>query len=174
MDLTANDMQRLFTLLNEELRTSDTQGELFLVGGAVMCLAFGARASTRDVDAAFRPSSLVRQAAARVAQRVGIEPNWLNDGVKGFMSAQGEFALFLELDHLKIMVAQPAYLLAMKCMAMRLGAEFRDQDDVRFLLRLLDVYRVERAIAIITKYYPAEQIPQKALYALPDLLPTQD
>jgi hypothetical protein len=174
MDLTAEDMQRLFTLLNEELGTSETQGELYLVGGAVMCLAYGARASTRDVDAAFRPSALVRQAAARVAQRVGLESNWLNDGVKGFMSAQGEFALFLELDHLKVMVAQPAYLLAMKCMAMRLGAEFRDQDDIRFLLRLLDVYNIEKAIALITKYYPSEQIPQKALNALPDLLPTQD
>jgi hypothetical protein len=90
------------------------------------------------------------------------------------MSAQGEFALFLELDHLKIMVAQPAYLLAMKCMAMRLGAEFRDQDDIRFLLRLLDVYNIEKAIVLITKYYPSEQIPQKALHALPVLLPTQD
>jgi hypothetical protein len=140
----------------------------------VMCLAYGARASTRDVDAAFRPSAAVRQAAARVAQRVGLDATWLNDGVKRFMSAQGEFAPFIELDHLKIMVAQPAYLLAMKCMAMRLGAEFRDQDDIRFLLRLLDVYSVEKAIALITKYYPQEQIPQKALYALPDLLPKLD
>jgi hypothetical protein len=80
----------LFMLLNEEMRTTETQGELYLVGGAVMCLAYGARAASRDVDAAFRPSALVRQAAARVAQRVGLELNWLNDWVKGFMSTQGE------------------------------------------------------------------------------------
>lgn len=59
-------------------------------------------------------------------------------------------------------------------MAMRLGAEFRDQEDVRFLLRLLDVYSIEGAIALISKYYPSDQIPQKALHALPDLLPTRD
>ena len=174
MELTSEDTQRLFTLLNEELRTGGARGELYLVGGAVMCLAYGARSSTRDVDAEFRPSAVVRQAAARVAQRTGFEPNWLNHGVKGFMSAQGDFAHFLELDHLKVMLAEPPYLLAMKCVAMRLGAEFRDQDDVRYLLRLLDVQSVDDAIKLITKYYPPEQIPQKTLYALPDLLPNQD
>jgi hypothetical protein len=174
MELTSEDMQRLFALLNEELRMAGTRGELYLVGGAVMCLAYGARASTRDVDAAFRPSTIVRQAAARVAQRVGLDSNWLNDGVKGFMSAQGDFAPFLELEYLTVMLAEPSYLLAMKCMAMRLGAESRDQDDVRFLLRLLDVQSVDQAVKLITKYYPAEQIPQKTIYALPDLLPNQD
>jgi hypothetical protein len=174
MELTSEDMQRLFALLNEELRMAGTRGELYLVGGAVMCLAYGARASTRDVDAAFRPSTLVRQAAARVAQRVGLDSNWLNDGAKGFMSAQGDFAPFLELEYLRVMLAEPSYLLAMKCMAMRLGAESRDQDDVRFLLRLLDVQSVDQAVKLITKYYPAEQIPQKTIYALPDLLPNQD
>jgi hypothetical protein len=173
MELTREDIRRLFELLNDELRASETHGELYLVGGAVMCLAHGARPSTRDVDAAFRPSASVRQAAIRVAERAGVEPDWLNDGVKGFMSAQGEFAPFMELDHLRVMLAQPEYLLAMKCMAMRLGAEFHDQDDVRFLLRLLDVRSVDEAIGMITKYYPVDQIPQKTLYSLPDLLPKQ-
>ena len=173
MELTADDIRRLFALLNEELGRTEARAELYLVGGAVMCLAYGARASTQDVDAFFRPSGQVRRAAERVAQRVGLDANWLNDGVKAFMSAQGDFAHFLELEHLIVMVAEPTYLLAMKCMAMRLGAEFHDQDDVRFLLRLLDIYSVEKAIELITKYYPAEAIPQKALYAIPDLLPKQ-
>jgi hypothetical protein len=174
MELAREDILRLFELLNEELRASGIHGELYLVGGAVMCLAHGARPSTRDVDAAFRPSASVRQAAIRVAERMGVDPDWLNDGVKGFMSARGEFAAFLELDHLRVMLAQPKYLLAMKCMAMRLGAEFRDQDDVRFLLRLLDVRSVDQAISMITKYYPVDQIPQKTVYVLPGLLPKQD
>jgi len=37
--LTRADIRRLFELLNEELRAAGTVGELFLVGGAVMCLA---------------------------------------------------------------------------------------------------------------------------------------
>lgn len=169
--LTQSDIRRLFELLNQELGKTDTKGELFLVGGAVMCLAYAARPSTQDIDAVFRPAAQIREAAARVAARARIEPDWLNDGVKGFMSAQGDFAPFLELDHLRIMVAQPEYLLAMKCLSMRIGAEFRDEDDIRYLLRQLDIRSAEKAIVTVTKYYPLERFPQKSLYALEELLP---
>ena len=171
--LSSSDIRRLFDLLNEELRLSLIDAELFLVGGAVMCLAYAARQSTQDVDAVFRPSREVRKAAARVGARAGLSPDWLNDSVKGFMSAQGDFAPFLELDHLRVMVAQPAYLLAMKCLSMRIGAEFHDEDDVRYLLRHLDLRSYEQALSIIKKYYPLERFPQKTLYALAELLPKQ-
>jgi len=168
-----SDIRRLFDLLNEELRAAAIDAELFLLGGAVMCLAYAARPSTEDVDALFRPAAEVRKAAARVGARAGINPDWLNDGVKGFVSAQGDFAPFLELEHLRVMVAQPGYLLAMKCLSMRIGAEFHDEDDVRYLLRHLDVRSYEQALSIIEKYYPLERFPQKTLYALAELLPKQ-
>src|SRR5271165_5955006 len=150
--LGSSDIRRLFDLLNQELRTSMIEAEVFLVGGAVMCLAYAARPSTQNVDAVFRPPAEVRKAAARVAVRAGLSPDWLNDGVKAFMSAQGEFAPFLELDHLRVMVAQPAYLLAMKCLSMRIGAEFHDEDDVRYLLRHLDIRSSDAALSVIKKY----------------------
>jgi len=174
MALTQVDLRRLFELLNEELRRSGIDGELFLVGGAVMCLAYAARPSTQDVEAVFRPPIPVREAAARVATRAKLKADWLNDGVKGFLSAQGDFAPYLELDHLRIMVAQPEYLLAMKCLAMRIGPEFHDEDDVRYLLRLLEVNSYQDALDIIAKYYPLERYPQKTLYALEELLPKRD
>lgn len=169
--LSRSDIRRLFDLLDEELRGSATRAELFLAGGAVMCLAYAARPSTQDVDAVFRPPKEVREAAARVAARTGLNPDWLNDGVKGFVSAQGDFAPFLELRNLRVMIAQPGYLLAMKCLAMRIGAEFHDEDDVRYLLRHLDIRRYDHALAVIEKYYPLDQFPQKTLYALAELLP---
>jgi len=172
--LTQADLRRLFELLNRELGRSGTQGELFLVGGAVMCLAYATRPSTQDVDALFRPPTRVREAAARVAIQAKVKADWLNDAVKGFMSPRGDFAAFLELDHLRIMMAQPEYLLAMKCLAMRIGAEFHDEDDIRYLLRLLELRNYEKAVAIITKYYPLERFPQKTLYALAELLPKTD
>jgi len=172
--LTQADLRRLFELLNKELRRSGTQGELFLVGGAVMCLAYATRPSTQDVDALFRPPTQVREAAARVAIQAKVKADWLNDAVKGFMSPRGDFAAFLELDHLRIMMARPEYLLAMKCLAMRIGAELHDEDDIRYLLRLLEIRNYEKALTIITKYYPLERFPQKTLYALAELLPNPD
>jgi hypothetical protein len=168
--LATKDIRRLFDLLNAELGKAGVNGELFVVGGAVMCLAYEARPATRDIDAFFRPARQVREAAARVALQMGIEVNWLNDAVKGFMGDRGEFERFIELDHLRVMLAQPAYLLAMKCLAMRIGEEFHDEDDIRYLLRHLDITTYEAAVEVITRYYPLEGFPQKTLYALEELL----
>lgn len=169
--LARSDIRRLFDLLNEELLQSGTRGELYLVGGAVMCLAYNARQSTADVDALYQPAAAVRKAAVRAAAKSGFPSDWLNDGVKAYLSEQAEFAPFLQLDHLQVMVAQPQYLLAMKCLAMRIGAEFHDLEDARFLLRLLDIRSYGHAINLIGKYYPIERFPQKTLYVLQELLP---
>jgi hypothetical protein len=89
----------------------------------------------------------------------------------GYLSGQGDFAPFLELEHLNVMVAEPAYMLAMKCLAMRIGEEFHDEEHVRYLLRHLGNRDYDKALAVITKYFPLERFPQKTLYALGDLLP---
>ena len=168
--LSAKDMRRLFELLNEELAGTGTQGELYLVGGAVMCLAYAARPSTEDVDAYFQPARQVRAAALRVSARSGMPPDWLNDAVKGYLSDRVDYRSWLELSHLRVMVAQPEYLLAMKCLAFRIGAEFHDEDYIRYLLRHIGVAGFSRAKEIITRYYPLERFPQKTLYALDELL----
>jgi predicted ABC-class ATPase len=168
--LSAVEIRGLLESLNSELAKVETVGELYLVGGAVMCLALSARASTQDIDAVFRPVTKVRAAAKRVAAAAGVDPHWLNDGVKTYLSARGDFASFLDLSHLRVMVAEPSYLFAMKCLAMRLGAEFHDEEDVRFLLRLLDVPSYEQALEMITPYHPLERILRKTLYSLEELL----
>jgi hypothetical protein len=171
--LSAADIVRLFELLNVELERRDTHAEVYLVGGAVMCLALGARASTRDMDAWFKPATLVREAAARVAARAGVPAGWLNDAVKGWLSPRGTFDGFFERSHLQVFVAQPAYLLAMKCVAMRLGEEFHDLDDVRYLLRYLNLTTAKDAMAVVRQYFDASQIPVKTRLALEELLPVK-
>jgi hypothetical protein len=165
------DIERLFRLLDAELAKEGTVGELYLVGGAVMCLVLDARPATRDVDAFFRPTRVVRRAAARVAARAGVSDTWLNDSVKGFLSPRGDFAPYLELENLRIFTAEPHYLLAMKCAAMRLGEEFHDLDDVRYLLRHLDITTVEQALAVVTRYFDEGKLAPKTRLALEELLP---
>lgn len=48
--------------------------------------------------------------------------------------------------------------------------EFHDEDDVRFLLRYLNLVDYRAALEIVTRYYPLEQFPQKRLYALEEML----
>lgn len=168
--LTATRIRRLFKLLDRELAKSDVVGEIHLVGGAVMCLALGARDSTRDVDALFRPAREVRRAAARVADRAGVPEGWLNDAVKEYLGRRSEFEPFLELPHLRVFAAHPRYLLAMKCCAMRLGAEFHDLDDVRYLLRHVGIETPEEALAVVRSYFDEKDIPPEAKFALEELL----
>ncbi|MDA0276570.1 MAG: hypothetical protein O3A91_09540 [Proteobacteria bacterium] len=59
----------------------------------------------------------------------------------------------------------------MKCPAFRIGAEFHDEDDLRFLLRLLDIRSYAKAVETIARYYPLERFPQKTMNALQELLP---
>jgi hypothetical protein len=58
----------------------------------------------------------------------------------------------------------------MKCLAFRLGPEFHDEDDVRYLLRYLNIELAEDALAVIERYYPAERIPPKTRFALEEML----
>lgn len=169
-ELRRDEILNLLHLLDAELARDGICGELYLVGGAVMCLAFDARRATRDLDGFFRPARAVRAAARRVAETKGLPEDWLNDGAKGFLGEKGEFREHLSLPNLRVLVAGPEYLLAMKCLAMRIGGEFHDREDVRFLLRYLNIERYDLALKTIARYYPPDKIPQKTLYALEEML----
>jgi hypothetical protein len=75
-------------------------------------------------------SEWLRNAAAELADERGWPHNWINDGVKGWLSHRdadpGAKALFKtypseEEPSLRVFVASPHYLFAMKCLAMRIG-----------------------------------------------------
>jgi len=168
--LAKRDIELLFGRLNAELVARDVRGQVYVVGGAVLCLVHAAREATQDVDAYFMPARELRAAAARVALEAGVPEDWLNDGVKGFLSAQGTFSPYLQLSHLTIHTADAAYLLAMKCLSARIGEEFHDLDDIRFLLRCLNLTSLDGAREVIGRYYPLERFPQKTFYLLEDLL----
>ena len=168
--LSQKSITNLLNRLNDKLADIDKHGELYLVGGAVMCLAFNARDATKDVDAQFAPTELIRKLAEEIATEKQLDKNWLNDAVKGYLSPKANFQNFLELSHLNVFVPTPDYLLAMKCLAMRLGPEFHDETDVRYLLRYLNITDYQTALNTIQQYYPSNLIPEKTHYALEEIL----
>jgi hypothetical protein len=90
--------------------------------------------------------------------------------VKGFFSESGRFDTYARYSHLQIFVPHPEYLLAMKCLAIRLGEEYRDRDDIAALLKVLRFDSVAEVESALTRYYPLERYPAKARYVLEELL----
>jgi len=70
------------TALGERLNERDVEGEVYVVGGAAIAIAFDARRATRDVDAVFEPKQAIYAAADEVGSEVGLPPGWLNDGMR--------------------------------------------------------------------------------------------
>lgn len=137
--------------LNEKLQQRNVKGEICLYGGAVMCLAYDARPSTKDVAAIFQPSETIREVAKEIANEYELVNDWLNDGVKGFL-VEHPRKVFLNLSHLVVMVADPEYMLAMKSLSARIDGT--DSKDIEFLINKLKITTVDEVFKIIDKYYP--------------------
>jgi hypothetical protein len=162
-------IELLLRHLSELLTQRGVVGEIALYGGAAMVLAHRARLATKDVDAVFVPKKEVYQAASEVAVACGAEKDWLNDAVKGFLSDRNETSLLLDLPGLKVFVASPEYLLAMKCMSMRLGKEDTDLEDVKFLMNHLKLQRAADVLELVSRYYPEERIQPKTRFAVEEI-----
>ena len=139
-----------------------------------MVLAFAARATTKDVDAIFRPTQTVRDLASRVAVELQLPKDWLNDAVKGFVSARHETTAgnLPQFPHLRLTMPVPQYLLAMKCMAARLGGtgdEPSDVADIVFLARHLKLARAQDVLDLVAHYYPVGTVPVKTRYLVEGL-----
>lgn len=160
--------------LDQRLDQAGATGELCLFGGTVMVLAFNARLSTRDVDAIFKPTSLIRQFATEIALELNWPSDWLNDGVKGFQSAQAETtqADLPQFSHLRIYRPTTEYLLAMKCMASRaLHAESAgDKSDILTLVKKLNLTTIEQVLAIVTRFFPPDRIPAKTQFMVQEVI----
>ncbi len=159
---------RLFSALNDELRRAGVRGEIGICGGAVMCLVFNARESTKDVDAVFVPTQEIRDASRAVADKLGVPEGWLNDAAKGYFLSQPPVHDVVELSHLRVWAPQADYMLAMKCVSARFDSH--DLDDTKFLLKYLGIGSVEEASRIIEQYYPRKVIPAKTQFLLEELL----
>jgi hypothetical protein len=160
--------------LSKELGRRGISGEVCLFGGTVMVIAFSARISTRDVDAIFQPAQAVRESAEVVAQEQGLPAHWLNDAVKDFVSARHEVTVgsLPQFAHLSVTMPVPEYLLAMKCMASRLGGtvgEHSDLPDIRFLIKHLGLKAPQDVLDLVAKYYPENRIPVRTQYVIEGL-----
>lgn len=141
-----DDIVGALTALGARLHDKGVTGDMYVVGGAAIALAFAERRSTRDVDAVFEPKMAVYEAAAAVAAERGLPVGWLNDAVKGFLAGDDPLAApVLDVPGLRCMVASPEMLLALKVLAHRVG---EDEDDVRLLAAHLGLTTAAEVLAV--------------------------
>lgn len=158
-------LRRLATFLHER----GIHGDLYLVGGAAMAVAYNARRSTRDVAAIFEPKMEIYQAARQVADEMGLPEGWLNDAVKGFVGMEKpdpQPLPVLDEPGLRVMAASPRHLLAMKLLA----ARREDEEDIRYLLDMLNIRRPAEAFRILLETYPEARIPPRARFLVEEIL----
>lgn len=168
--LTRERILELFDELNGELAVAGVRGDVFIVGGAAMTVAYDARPATRDIDAIWHPSTEVRDAVARVAARhADLRPDWLNDAVKGFLPGDdpGPRTTVYDEDALTVSAASPGYLLATKLMASRVS---RDEDDVLLLYDLCGLSTVAEGLDLVERYYGKRPMDTKVQFFLEELL----
>ena len=165
--LSAKLILHLFDRLNEELEKNGETGEVGIVGGTVMCLVYNARLSTKDVDAIFEPSQIIRKLVKKIALEEGLPPDWLNDGAKGVLEAGFKRQEVLALSHLRVWAPEPRYMLAMKCISARWDTS--DRDDVIFLVKMLKLKKPEQVFDLIESYYPKNRIPPKTRFFIEEV-----
>ena len=157
----------LFEKLNLKLADQDEVAEVGIVGGAVMCLVFHARKSTRDIDAIFKPTQLVRKLVEQIADEEDLPTDWLNDAAKGYILGDFEKQDVINLSHLRVWAPDARYMLAMKCISARWDTS--DNDDVKFLIKHLRLKTFKETIKIIEHYYPKKLIPPKTQFFLEEI-----
>ncbi len=152
--------------MNRHLAERGERAELFLVGGAVMCLVHKARPATKDIDGWFTSPQAVRDAARAVATEMGLDENWLNDAAKAFLPERPGYETWQMMSHLTISTVDARTLLAMKCAAARTEA---DAADIRFLATTLGLHSAEEVLQVVLAYFPAERLPIRVQLLLEEM-----
>jgi hypothetical protein len=130
------------------------------------------------VDAVVNGSpDFLRAAAAKVALEESWPEDWLNDGVKGFLSSNEKMQAFDSFDAtpaggLRLYTPTPEYLFAMKCMAMRPEGinGSHDISDIEALALKIGIVESTEALHLVEAFYPAARVPAKVRFGVEEIM----
>lgn len=141
--------------LVDRLVAAGAEARILLVGGAALSYYYD-RPLTVDVDAAVYPAGLVLAEAQALGDDERLPRGWLNNAAVGFLPHEEiSEKVAIERKGVRVEVAAPGALLAMKLRACRPQKDF---SDIAWLLRHCDVRSVEEAEAWLDRYFPEEEL----------------
>ena len=162
-DLNADRVSVLLAELGERLAARGIEGEIYVVGGAAMMLAYNRERITKDIDAVGVPQADIdAEVAAMASDHKNLEPDWLNARVLP-MLPRGVDADKLQVlggPGLTVNVASPKWLLAMKARAARFD---RDLDDLWVLCQVLNLRSVDEVTAICDEVWGEGMLREDAI-----------
>ncbi len=161
------ELRVVFDALNDTLAARGLESELCAAGGTVIPLVFHSEPKSRNVKSLFAGAQRLQEAANEVGAARELDPRWLSFAVRDFLSSAPR--PFLDLSHLRVYDGNPGYLLAMKCASLHADASYDALEDIRYLLRFLDLHDPESAQRTIRPFLSDRQLPATARATLEEL-----
>jgi hypothetical protein len=140
--------------------------DVAVYGGSRLMLVSNFRIATADVDAvAATDQGFLDTAAQTITARRGWPRDWLNDGVRTYLSPAVEgFAQHTvfrtypseQTPGLRLFVPTPEYMLAMKLMALRIepGSDRNDLEDILNLMQVTGLKEKSDIVEFAARFYP--------------------
>lgn len=146
--------------------------DIAIYGGSSLMLVSNFRVSSGDVDAVAQTDQAFVDGLARtVAGELGLAEDWLNDGVRTYLSPIADppdhhlfFRSFPNEKHpgIRIYVPTAPYMLALKLMSLRIGPDdSKDLDDIINLCRVTDIASAAAMIELAAAFYPEARVSGK-------------
>ena len=182
MPFDRDDLVSGFVELGSEAAASGKVIDLCVYGGSCLMLVSDFRQSSADVDAvAITDQAFIDKIAKAIASRRGWPEDWINDGVRTFLSPRVD----APDDHvligtyptevrpgLRVYVPTAEYMLAMKLMSLRIDetTEGKDKIDILNLMAVVGIRTKRELIAAASAYYPEANVSAKLFLAADALL----
>lgn len=161
-ELTKNDILRYFDALNEHLKKRNINGEIIMCGGASLSCIYNARNTTHDIDAVFKPTDDFREIISQIAEEHSLTDDWINDGVKGFLTSNMTSTVYKEYSNLIVQSIDADCLLALKLISAR--AYSHDKLDSICLMKYIGIKTEKEMFDIVDKYIPEQQQSLRSYY----------
>lgn len=163
--LTRQEIEQALEELGALLARQNKVGEIAIYGGTAILLQFEATFRTHDLDVTINAEhGAVTQGAQEIALGRGWPGSWLNEAVTMYVGPEPDTQFYRTFPEagapgLRVFVARPEYLLAMKLAALRTTG--RDMQDVKLLCRATGVRSVEQMLRAVERHLGERPDPRR-------------
>ena len=175
-ELDKEKIEHALMLMGEKAVKQGIKVEVSIYGGCALTMSMNLRNSTKDVDAVFeKDKEKVKELAQKVGEELGMPNDWFNDAMKGYLSKEDnwnkiKFKNYPSDEHagLTVMMPTPEYMLALKCIDIRIS-ESKDVEDVKKLAKICGLKSANEAMEILESFYDGSLIKPKTIFALEEI-----